>query len=258
MQTFWDLFSQATFYGFSFLQPLGVLAVTVVLLILAGRAGLWRRSNRFHNLFVKLYYLYIPCVVFALAVPWFLTDALHNGFTRACEQARASIIAESVEQAESVRATLLEGQPTGTKISIKSFVQTAAKEYLEKAMPLEGSAMNLSWGPISLNSLVDACRSGLATGIVAVLEERMIKSLADKTTLPVEAITVIWDKDIMTELHEGLFVDTFQHIFNRILGTVYSYLRTLALFLLLPPLLETALSKYLMHRKRKKGIPASA
>lgn len=109
-------------FGFSLIKGALIGFPTgLVLVILLGRFGLWRRKNRTHAILVKLYYLYIPLVFAAFFSGWFGISNIRDQADHTMAELRPTVTELSLSVADALLDDIQAGRNV-KEISVKDVI----------------------------------------------------------------------------------------------------------------------------------------
>ena len=215
------------------------LGVGIFLVVILGKAGLFRRANVIHNAFVKLYYPYIPLVLAALCAAWLGLSAAQAEAVSLFSSLRPSVTKLSVDVAETV-ATGMAERAGETRFSAMTADFTGR---IDKQL-----FAGLEQASSFVHDAVEPLRSAISAALAKALEDNLASLMSDR--LGISGAERLWTQGVIAALQGGLLMDIVETQIGRRFEGVFGSIRTTALFLLLPVALETLLFR--PRRKRAK------
>ena len=249
MRDFWLLVGDNAMGHFSIGTVILFFAAAIVLLLVLKKTGLLYRPNRWHALLVKVYYLYIPVVFLALGFMWATVSSLENAFLTACEQSRPAIIESSVEKSRAVLEDVEEHLPADKPASLKEVTTAVTRDYIEKYT--EGTAISNYFA--LLQPMIAPLQERFATALAGGVEEIIVSKIADVSRLQPQTVRNIWQMDIVEALQGGLAVEILMDQIRATFPPYYKHIKMLGLILLLPVMLEIAVSALVIRARVRKA-----
>lgn len=255
MLSFWLDVQRNIVSFFSVGQVLLFLLAGIILMAAAGKLGLLRRSNRWHAMAVKIYYPYVPLALLLVGFSWSLVSTMERAFLYACDNARESIVTSSVDTARAVWKDVSSRAGGGNAPSFRELSVTVAADYVNLYYKRRDSADSFA----ALSPMVDVIQEGVASGMAVAVERILITKAAHAARQDEGAIRTLWNAGIVTAMQDGLAVDILRQQILDTSARAYEHVRNLALLLFAVPVLETAVSLFIMRRRRvadKTGLTA--
>lgn len=231
------------------------LAVAVLLLFICRRSGLFARRGRVRRVVAVLYYLYIPVVFAGVGAAWFVCAELQNRTVVMLDAIRPEVAELSVQAAEEMWIAVRGEAPTGD-ISIKEVVVVVVRDYVEQRFL--GTVLQRPELPELFRDLVRWGGDGLAASVVGFFEDSLIKGAAGQLSMDPDMLRLVWDRDIMRSLREGVVVDLVALWINKPFSMAESQIRLAGIVLVLPVVLETAAAVFSARRRRQEAISVPA
>ena len=232
---------------FDYLSILYALLAAVVVLFLMRRAGFLRRTEKWHQTLVCVYYVYIPLVFVGAATAWSTLYAAQSGVQSAFEQSRPAIAEASAKYADSAWKSIVAVFRANPTITVKELIFTVAQDYSEK---LVGDFYDISKITAFTEPLVSSFRSGIASSLITYLEAELIDSAAGVARLDKELVQRLWESDLDSLLKGGIVCDIVKQQVPVGFSPLFGYVRMTTILLLLPVIFETAFSVYRRRRLR--------
>jgi hypothetical protein len=225
-------------------------AAGIVIGIFLGRLGLFRRDNRIHNVIAKIWYVYIPLLVMGACLS---LSAVYE------YQSRASSFAESMRpEISELSFVLADGFLNSVKIAsgdlTVSDVVAVARIYVGDRFD-EYIAPNIENRSGFIKGLAWIFRSALLETLPSYIGSRIESMTAGALDISRERLTDIWNTDIRTALKNGLVSDIIRSEIARRFAALRVTVMLVLSLLLLPPVLETAVS---LRYRRKRASAANA
>ncbi len=250
MQDFWLLVGEHAMAGFSVLTLLLFFLAAIFLLVVMKKAGFLFRPSRWHALFVKLYYLYIPVVFLTLGSLWVAIGSFEQAFLAACEDSKPAITEASVVRTEAVLNDLAEHLPKDAPVSLKEISLAMSRDYVqrytENTVIAEYSAL--------LYPMVGPLQEGFAMALAAGVEDIVVDKAAGLSRLEPETVRTLWSVDILKAMQGGLAVEILTQQIKATFPPYYRFVKMSGCFLLAPIALEILISMLVIRTRRKTAI----
>ena len=250
MQDFWLLVGEHVMTGFSMFTLLLFFLAAVLLLVVMKKDWLLFRPNRWHALFVKLYYLYIPVVFLILGFMWATVGSLEQAFLAACEDSKPAITEASVVRTEAVLNDLAEHLPKDTPVSLKEISLAMSRDYVkrytENTVISDYSAL--------LYPMVGPLQEGFAMALAAGVEDLIVDKAAGLSRLEPETVRTLWSVDILKAMQGGLAVEILTQQIKATFPSYYRHVKILGCILLVPIALEILISMLVIRMRRKPAV----
>ncbi|CAK7023531.1 MAG: hypothetical protein DELT_02511 [Desulfovibrio sp.] len=252
MKEFWTNTFSHVWAGFDFAIIVYWLLAGIAVLVLLRVTGLLRRENKWHRLFVCLYYIYIPAVFIGCGALWSSVSSVDYTIRRHLTEARATIVQSSVSYTQTAWDKTLGIFEKRPGLSPKELCLTLTREYADEIMGTTGG----SWVADFLSPVTSALKEGVAVSLAAVLEKKAISKVSDTTKLDKDLLETLWSRDIVEAMNGGLVFDLIYNQVHRAVSPLYSQVKTLFAMLLAPVILEILLALYLRRKAKQKATPA--
>ena len=245
MKELWtNAFRQAS-GSFDALFILYAVFAAVALLILMRKTGLMRRSAKWHQTLVCVYYLYIPALFAAGALAWSTIGSMEGTMLSTINQARPAISRTTADYAGSAWKVVTEKFRKDPTISLREICLSVTREY---AAELLDGLSSVSRFTLFMKPLVDTVQEGVAQTLATVVEEDVLATVAGATLLDEDILKALWTADIVGAMQGGIVCDILAGQTKRAFRPAYDYVRLLFFLLLLPVVLETGYSVYRRRR----------
>jgi hypothetical protein len=220
------------------------LAVGIIIAIVMGKAGLFKRDGKFHSVAAKLFYLYIPVALAVFCAAWLALSAMRAETMSLLAQLRPGLIelsAGAAERAGGEITGLTEGRESG-EISPPSIAKVVCDRVDE-----EFSARLRDYP--ALYSLLKPIRYLISEMLVKRISDILISKLSEASGLPSDSLDAVLANGIIASLREGLFADVVEAQAARIFGLFFGKVRTAGIILALPVLLDVG---FFLYRGKKQ------
>ncbi|MDR0651715.1 MAG: hypothetical protein LBG12_00265 [Synergistaceae bacterium] len=225
------------------------LAAGIVLVVLLGRFGVFRRRKKVHNILAKLWYAYIPILFAVTFSAWFTISYARSMLFGIVETARPEITEASVALAEIVLDEL--GAESGS-IEVEHVITLVGGQIDEYFGTSVMSRIAGKSGYIA--KIANAVRPYAVNSLTDYIAKRLRSAAAGSLNLPEERIIEFWNTDILTALESGLVVDIILAQIEARIASAYKSVKIFFAVFALIPCAEIALS--LRRRKIPPPIPA--
>jgi hypothetical protein len=224
------------------------LAAGIILAVVLGRFGLFRRQNRVHSALAKLWYAYIPLLFAVTFAAWSGISYGHSMIRGLADEMRPEVTAVSVEFAEGFLEELG---------AISGDIQVA------HVISLVGTYIDDYFGTSVLSGI--ASRSGYARRVVGAIRPYVVNSLTDyaanriasaaagRLNLPEERIAELWNTDILTAFKSGLVMDIIEAQAEARIAPAYKTVKIAFIVLAAVPAAEIGISLRRGRRGRSKA-----
>jgi hypothetical protein len=231
------------------------LAIGILIVVILGKFGLFRREGRVRNILAKVWYAYIPLLLMASCSAWFGISHVNSLVVEFANEMRPEATAISVEFAESVIDSFEELSAVSGDLQVgqvMSIVGGYIDEYFDTSLLTKFGGYS-----VYARRLVESVRPYVSGALASFVEQRIIKLASGGLSIPEERLVEMWNTDILTALRAGLVMDIIEVQVDKRFASIRSPVKILTIILAIFPLLEIALSRNSQKTPRPTGDEAA-
>lgn len=242
--------------GFAILKDVGKGAglgflAGLLLAIVAGKLGLWRRSAKTHSMLVKLYYLYLPLAFAAFFAAWSGYSHMQSHADRMLVDIRTPVTELSLGVSD-IALNRIQVSHGEKKVSVSEALNLTKEvvhtQVQEKIAGLPGSAQRV----------LKPAQGFVTEFTVGLVEDRLLKEAAGKLDIPEEKLATLWEDGIDEALRQGIVMDMIESQVHRKLASLARYLYLFGFLMIFPVALETGLFFYFNRSRKEQAGPGLA
>ncbi len=222
------------------------LAGGIVAAAIAGRLGLFRRRNRAHSAFTRLYYLYLPLLGAFVFTAWMALSTTQTQLNKTMASVRPTVTSLSTTGARLLLVDLL-AQGSGKDLTTEGMMQSVRTHVDNGFMRL------IEYCAPPLQVILKPVQGIVANALSDELGRRLAQAAGGRVGLSPLQAAAVWEQGVMGSLKAGLVMDIIQGQVDKRFDFHRTGLLILGAILLLPVVLEILLSKLAGRRKQPES-----